>query len=318
MVTTYRETDRHAGVGPRRPLVGAGADRRRHRRPPAARRLHSAARRGRRLPQTRLLGGTAAAAARARPARHRHHGVHAPHRQPPRPGPRAAGAWPDWEARVRAGLAGEKAADGHPVLAPLLRTVAAHPRLRGHVEDFLAGAPLERDTTGFATEADYQKYVDVYALPAFMTIAGLLLAPEADADASGEVCRAYIDGSQRLDFVNDLSEDLRDGRLGLSEEALARYGVTRAALARGRDAPGVRDLLRDQLLQARRDLLAARRLVAFTPPGHRAFTRAVIALETLTADAALAAGPAVLRRPVRPPLPGASAVLLREYRRRGR
>ncbi|MER5784164.1 phytoene/squalene synthetase, partial [Streptomyces mobaraensis] len=59
-------------------------------------------------------------------------------------------------------------------------------------------------------------------------------------------------------------------------------------------------------------------LVAFAPPGHRAFTRAVIALETLTAGAALAAGPAVLRRPVRPPLPGALAVLLREYRRRGR
>ncbi|MBC2878584.1 MULTISPECIES: phytoene/squalene synthase family protein [Streptomyces] len=233
-------------------------------------------------------------------------------------GPGAAGAWPAWEARVRAGLAGEADADGHPVLAPLLRTVAAHPRLRGHVEDFLAGAPLERDATGFATEADYQKYVDVYALPAFMTIAALLLAPEADADASREVCRAYIDGSQRLDFVNDLSEDLRDGRLGLSEEALARYGVTRAALEHGRDAPGVRDLLRDQLLQARRDLLAARRLVAFAPPGHRAFTRAVIALETLTAGAALAAGPAVLRHPVRPPLPGALAVLLREYRRRGR
>ncbi|MBZ4321379.1 phytoene/squalene synthase family protein [Streptomyces huiliensis] len=231
-------------------------------------------------------------------------------------GPDAAGDWPAWEARVRAGLAG--AEDGHPVVAPLLRTVAAHPPLRGHVEDFLAGAPLERDTTGFATEADYRKYVDAYALPAFMTIAGLLLAPEADPDASREVCRTYIDGSQRLDFVNDLSEDLRDGRLGLSEEALARYGVTRAALERGRDAPGVRGLLRDQLLQARRDLLAARRLVAFAPPGHRAFTRAVIALETLTAGAALAAGTAVLRHPVRPPLPGALAVLLREYRRRGR
>ncbi|MGK5636747.1 phytoene/squalene synthase family protein [Streptomyces sp. URMC 126] len=231
-------------------------------------------------------------------------------------GPGAADAWPAWEARVRAGLAGGE--DGHPVVAPLLRTVAAHPRLRGHVEDFLAGAPLERDTTGFATEAEYQKYVDVYALPAFMTVAGLLLAPEADADASREVCRTYIDGSQRLDFVTDLAEDLRDGRLGLSEEALARYGVTRAALERGRDAPGVRDLLRDQLSRARRDLLAARRLVAFTPPGHRAFTRAMIALETLTAGAALTAGSAVLRRPVRPPLPGALAVLLREYRRRGR
>ncbi|WP_171169122.1 squalene/phytoene synthase family protein [Streptomyces sp. I05A-00742] len=231
-------------------------------------------------------------------------------------GPDVGEAWPAWEAEVRAGLAGTDS--GHPVLGPLLHSVAAHPQLRGHVTDFLAGAPLERDTTGFATEADYQEYVDAYALPAFMMIAGLLLAPEADADASREVCRRYIDGSQRLDFVNDLAEDLRDGRLGLPEETLARYGVTRAGLERGRCAPGLRALLRDQLGQARRDLLGARRLVAFAPPGHRAFTRAVIALETLTAGAALAAGTAVLRRPVRPPLPGALAVLVREYRRRGR
>ncbi|MBH1937612.1 squalene/phytoene synthase family protein [Streptomyces sp. AV19] len=224
--------------------------------------------------------------------------------------------WPAWEAEARTGLDGGNST--HPVLRPLLRTISTHPQLTGHVTDFLDGAPLERESTGFATETAYQKYVDAYSLPAFMLIASLLLSPGADPVASREVCRTYIDGSQRLDFVNDLSEDLRDGRLGLSDEALERHGVTRGDLERARDTTGTRALLRTQLEQARRDLLAARRLVAFAPPGHRAFTRAVVALETLTADRALAAGTGLLRRPARPPLAGALGVLTRELRHRGR
>ncbi|GAA0420332.1 phytoene/squalene synthase family protein [Streptomyces luteireticuli] len=224
--------------------------------------------------------------------------------------------WPAWETEVRTGL--ESGTGAHPVLRPLLRTITSHPQLRTHVADFLDGAPLERESTGFATESAYQKYVDAYSLPAFMLIASLLLSPDADPGASREVCRTYIDGSQRLDFVNDLSEDLRDGRLGLSDEALERHGTTRRDLERARDTTGTRALLRAELGQARRDLLAARRLVAFAPPGHRAFTRAVIALETLTAERALAAGTGLLRRPAGPPLAGALGVLAREYRRRGR
>ncbi|MFD0381609.1 squalene/phytoene synthase family protein [Streptomyces stramineus] len=177
---------------------------------------------------------------------------------------RADGTFTEWEKDVRDGLAtGES---GHPVLRPLLHTVSAHPRLRGHVEEFLAGAPMDRDFTGFATEADYQAYVDAYSLPAFMLIACLLLATDADPAESRALCRAYIDGSQRLDFVNDLAEDLCDGRLTLPEETLERHGVSRADLTRGHDTPGTRALLADLLARARRDLLAAGACPAWPRP----------------------------------------------------
>ncbi|MEU4212496.1 squalene/phytoene synthase family protein [Streptomyces sp. NPDC026206] len=231
-------------------------------------------------------------------------------------GGRAEDACAAWEKEVRDALATGRS--GEPVLRPLLHTVSVHPSLRGHVQEFLAGAHMDRDFTGFAGEADYQRYVDAYSLPAFMLIACLLLEPDAEPAAVRRLCRAYIDGSQRLDFVNDLAEDLCEGRLTLPEEALKHHGVSRGDLAQGRDTPAVRALLTELLAQARRDLLASRRLPRLAPPAHRAFTRAVIALEVLTADAAMAKGAGLLRSSARPSLPTALGILVREFGRRGR
>ncbi|MDT0449379.1 phytoene/squalene synthase family protein [Streptomyces hesseae] len=221
-----------------------------------------------------------------------------------------------WEKEVRDGLAvGDSA---HPVLRPLLHTASVHPGLREHAERFLAGAPMDRDFSGFADEAGYQRYVDAYSLPAFMLVACLVLSPDADADDSRALCRSYIDGSQRLDFVNDLAEDLGDGRLTLPEETLTRHEVSRSDLERKRDTPHCRALFRDLLEQSRRDLLAGRSLPELAPPAHRAFVRAFVALELLTNDAALAKGGRVLHESAGPSPRAALGVLIREYRRRGR
>ncbi|MCX5384353.1 squalene/phytoene synthase family protein [Streptomyces sp. NBC_00083] len=221
-----------------------------------------------------------------------------------------------WEAEVRRGLAtGES---GHPVLRPLLHTLTVHPSLRSPVERFLAGAPFDRDFTGFADEDEYQRYVDAYSLPAFMLVASLLFAPGGDREEAERACRSYIDGSQRLDFVCDLAEDLREGRLGLPEQTMKSHGVCREDLEQGRDTPGVRALLREMLTRARRDLLDSRVLPRLVAPPHRAFTRAFVTLEVLTADAATAAGTRVLREPASPSLPAALRVVAREYVRRGR
>ncbi|MFI9724067.1 phytoene/squalene synthase family protein [Streptomyces sp. NPDC052396] len=225
-------------------------------------------------------------------------------------------SWARWEKEVRAALATGDTTD--PELRPLLHTLSVHPALRGPIEDFLTGASLDREFTGFPDEADYQRYVDAYSLPAFMLIASLLLAPDADPLAARQLCRAYIDGSQRLDFVNDLAEDLGSGRLTLPVTTLARHGVSREDLERGRDTAGVRSLLRTLLEQARGDLLAARPLVRLAPPANRAFVRAVIELEVRTADAAQAKDVALLGGSARPPVLTALRVLYREYARRGR
>ncbi|MEV4442073.1 squalene/phytoene synthase family protein [Streptomyces sp. NPDC049577] len=222
----------------------------------------------------------------------------------------------EWEKAVRDALATGHSDD--PVLRPLLHTASVHPRLAGHVEEFLAGAPLDRDFGGFADEAEYARYVDAYSLPAFLLVACLVLAPDARPETVRALCRTYIDGSQRLDFVNDLAEDLRAGRLALPARTLEEHGVSRADLERGRDTPGTRALLATLLRRAREDLLASRPLPGHAPPEHRAFVRAFITLEVLTADAALAKGSTLLHAPARPPAGAALRVLLREWRRRGR
>ncbi|MFH8573750.1 phytoene/squalene synthase family protein [Streptomyces sp. NPDC017993] len=228
-------------------------------------------------------------------------------------GPRRgrAGAFARWNEEVREALG--MGHSTHPLIRPLLHAVATHPCLASHVEEFLDGARTDLNFTGFATEADYQRYIDQYSLPAFMVIANLL-TPTADSADYRSACRRYIDGSQRLDFVNDLSEDLRDGRLAIPLETLDRHGVTRTDLEHVRDTAQVRALLQDLLGQALRTLASSREITQFVPPAHRPLVRTLIAVEERSAEAAMGKGAALLAKPARPPLPTMVALLLREYR----
>ncbi|GGX97097.1 phytoene/squalene synthase family protein [Streptomyces hiroshimensis] len=223
-----------------------------------------------------------------------------------------ASAYTVWEKDVREALATGRA--DHPVIRPVLHTVAARPGLAAAVEAFLGAAVTDLDFTGFATEGDYQDYVDAYSLPAFMLVADLL-DPGTDPGAFRAACRSYIDGSQRLDFVNDLAEDLEGGRLAIPRETLEQHGVSRSDLESARDTPAVRALLAGQLRRARHDLLAARRLAGLTAPAGRPFVRAMVELEVLTADAAAAKGCGLLRGSARPSAGAALRVLLGEYGR---
>ncbi|MCQ4041572.1 squalene/phytoene synthase family protein [Streptantibioticus rubrisoli] len=223
-----------------------------------------------------------------------------------------ADAYAEWEKRVREAL--DTGRSDLPVLRALLNTIAAHPRLRGHVEEYLSTARTDLEFSGFATEADYQRYVDEYSLPSFMLIA-CLLAPQDELAAYRAACRTYIDGSQRLDFVNDLAEDLRGGRLAVPADVMERYGVTRTDLEEALDTPGTRELLQHLLEQASTSLAAARPLVDLVPPANRPLVRALIELETLTTTAAATKEIDLLRSPASPSPLAALGVLAREYLR---
>ncbi|MEU9331753.1 squalene/phytoene synthase family protein [Streptomyces sp. NPDC048290] len=225
--------------------------------------------------------------------------------------------WDGWAAATRATLT-TGAAPG-PGTDPLLRTVAhtadRHPALTTHITAYLETATADRDFTGFATESDYQAYVDAYSLPAFLLVAGLVAPTDPEgAAAHRAACRSFIDAGQRLDFTNDLAEDLADGRLTLPADALVRHGVTRADLEQARDTAAVRALIAEQLDRAAVPHAAARAtLPAATPAPYRPLVRALLTLDTLTLKAARAKGPALLRAPASPaPLPALLA-LTREY-----
>ncbi|MEY9965622.1 phytoene synthase [Streptacidiphilus sp. MAP12-16] len=228
-------------------------------------------------------------------------------------GPRAErlDAYQEWATEVREGLAGS--AVGHPTIRALSHTARAYPQLRAHIDEFLAAAATDLDFAGFTTEKDYQSYIDGYSLPGLMVVA-CLLAPAGDQAGYREACRTFVDGSQRLDFVNDLAEDLQEGRLTVPKETLERHGVTRADLEHGHDTPATRALLQELLEQARHSLRTGRSLPELTPPANRPILRTLIALDELTARAATTKGAALLRGSARPSPPAVGSLLLREYR----
>ncbi len=228
----------------------------------------------------------------------------------PLAGRRAASA--RWRQQVTESLAAGRTDD--PELRPLLNSIDAHPALRDRVLDFLAATDADLDFSGFATEQDYQAYVDGYSLPAFMVVAALL-GPDGDQSAYRAACRTYIDASQRLDFVNDLAEDLADGRLTLPEQTLREHGVTRADLEHGRDLPTVRALLGDQLDLVDRTLAEGRTVIGLVPAVHRPMVRCIVGVDELTSAAARADQGALLRRSASPSKPGALRLLGREYLR---
>ncbi|MFB6887959.1 squalene/phytoene synthase family protein [Kitasatospora sp. NPDC056327] len=215
-----------------------------------------------------------------------------------------------WREEVTGSLAAGRAED--PDLRPLLHSANAHPVLRERVLEYLAAADADLDFAGFGTEADYQRYVDGYSLPGFMVVAGLL-GPPGDQRAFRTACRTFVDASQRLDFVNDLAEDLAAGRLTIPEQWLARHGVTRAGLERAQDGPAVRALLGALLDEADRTLAEGRTVVDLTPPEHRPLVRCVVGVEALTSAAARADLGALLHRPASPSRPAALRLLAREY-----
>ncbi|MFI5977259.1 squalene/phytoene synthase family protein [Streptomyces sp. NPDC051452] len=227
------------------------------------------------------------------------------------PLPRRAAAWASWERGVREAMATGTSDD--PLLRTLVHTVRARPSLRGIVEDYLSTATAELHFTGFPTEADFQDYVDAYAYPAFMLVAGLL-APEGDDARYRAACRTFIEGSQRLDFVNDLAEDLREGRVGIPVAAMERFSLTVDDLsATGAGDTGVAELVADQVALARASLLAAGELPALTPAPGRRLAGALLDIELLTANAVLARGAGVLRGSVSPPFARSLRALARRY-----
>jgi phytoene synthase len=215
-----------------------------------------------------------------------------------------------WEREVAQGLAAGESSTRQ--LHALLDTVDSHPAMHRRVQDFMTAAEVDLDFTGFATETDYQGYVDGYSLPAFMLVAGLL-GPDGDQSAYEAACRTYIEAAQRLDFVDDLAEDLASGRLTIPEQTLERYGVTRADLEQARDIPSVRSLIIDLLDEIERTLAGSRAAVDLAPPAHRPLIRCLIRLDELTIGAVRADPSAVLRGCAKTPKLAAVRLLGGEY-----
>lgn len=128
---------------------------------------------------------------------------------------------------------------------------------RAHVEAFLESMAMDITVTGYATYADLERYM--YGSAA---VIGLQMLPVLEPLTPAAAPRARVLGEafQLSNFIRDVGEDLRRGRVYLPQEDLDAFGVSREILHTGRVGGPVRDLLRFEIDRARR-------LYAYAEPG---------------------------------------------------
>ncbi|MET9319157.1 squalene/phytoene synthase family protein [Streptomyces sp. NPDC003038] len=191
---------------------------------------------------------------------------------------------------------------------PLLRAYAHAVTSRGlpvqWISRFLDGAStVEAGFDGFATEADFQGYLDAYAWPGVLVFTGLQYqgGPTAEQAAGW---RRFVDAAQRVDFLADLAGDLAEGRLCIPRDRLAEHSVTRADLEQARDTGAVRALLSAETRRARTALDSAldgagtAGILALAEPGLRPVITTMVELMSHQLTAVERAGADALRRDV--------------------
>jgi phytoene synthase len=204
----------------------------------------------------------------------------------------------EWAARV--GTALDTGSSAHPLLRAYLHSAHLLNLSRKWIDAYLAGIRVDLEFPGFAQEVDYQRYVDTVSLPAFMFATEVVprLVPDQCFTSSA---RLIADGTQRTDFLTDLFEDLRDGRLTLPVRDLDHHGVTRADLRDGLDTPAVRALISATASSARASLVEGERILGEIAPDYRPMFRCLIGAFHKRLHDVGTRGAAVIRRPYHDP-----------------
>ncbi|MFJ9434162.1 squalene/phytoene synthase family protein [Streptomyces sp. NPDC101490] len=224
-----------------------------------------------------------------------------------------AAALTEWDALVRKSLAGD--GSGPSVLRCLAHTAERHPDVRAHAEEFLLGCAREVAWRSLADDEELDRYVREYSLPALMLTACLLAPLEPSARAGfTDGCHRLIRAMQRIDFLEDLAEDVRAGRPGVPADAVARHGADLT-----RPGPALGALVEEQMDRAAVDLSAAALLADVVDSSYLPFVRALIGVQRLRLDAVRRAGASLATRGSGPRPSAAVLLLLRETAaRRGR
>ena len=146
-----------------------------------------------------------------------------------------------------------------------------------HVEDFLASMRMDLTVTEYATHADLMTYVHGSA-----AVIGLQMVPVLEPLVPREVAEPYAAdlgvAFQLSNFIRDVGEDLRRGRVYLPMEDLAAFGVTREHLDHGVVDGPVRRLLAFEVARTREIYRSARSGVRLLHPTSRPCIETALAL----------------------------------------
>ncbi len=154
--------------------------------------------------------------------------------------------------RVFAGDASD-AANAFVAAAPVravLDTISRWGIPRSHFLAFLDSMELDLTVTEYETYADLERYMWGSA-----AVIGLQMLPILEPTLPAAIAAPYaIDlgiAFQLTNFLRDIGEDLRRGRIYLPQESLRQHGVDRERLLRGVVDGPIRRLLTDEIARTR-------------------------------------------------------------------
>jgi phytoene synthase len=140
-----------------------------------------------------------------------------------------------------------------PVSRAVLDTVRRWTIPTSYFADFLDAMRMDLTVSSYPTYADLERYM--WGSAAVIGLEMLPILGRADANVRWDVLEGHaIDlgmAFQLTNFIRDVAEDLRRGRVYLPEESLERFGVDRDRLARGRVDESIRNLLAWEIERAR-------------------------------------------------------------------
>ena len=146
-------------------------------------------------------------------------------------------------------------ASAHPISRATIDTAKTWGIPREHFVAFLTSMQMDVTDTGYPTYADLEQYM--YGSAA---VIGLQMVPilEPLDETANSFARTLGEAFQMTNFIRDVAEDLRRGRVYLPQEDLDRFGVTRADLVGPEPSSNVRDLLAFEVARTRRLYAEAR------------------------------------------------------------
>jgi 15-cis-phytoene synthase len=202
-----------------------------------------------------------------------------------------------WGERFFAGLRGAPCDD--PVLPAVLHTVRAFALEVGDFEQFLEAMAMDLGVNGYRTYQDLLGYMEGSA-----AVIGTMVTPileSSDPPAAREHARQLGLAFQLTNFIRDIAEDARRGRVYLPQADLARFGVARGELAAAPASPAVAELLAFEVARARAHYRAAEPGIALLAPSSQPCVRVALELYGGILEEVERAGYQVLGRRVQVP-----------------
>jgi phytoene synthase len=178
-----------------------------------------------------------------------------------------------WERRFYAALDTGTPAD-HPLLAAVSHTIGVFGLDRGDFGAFFTSMRMDLHVHGYSDYRALLGYMEGSAAVIGTMMLPILLAPEARpgqvpaarAAQAREAARQLGLAFQLTNFIRDVAEDARRGRVYLPAADMARFGVRRADLAAPPAGPAVRRLVAFEIARARAHYRDVEPGAALLPP----------------------------------------------------